>query len=290
MPGVLGILAGKGQFPVLVAREARARGLFVVMAGFSGHTDPDIEREADTFIMLHLGQVNRLLEFLHSHQVRELCFAGAINKPKALDFRPDMRAVKLLFSLRGKGDDALLRTVAAELAKESITVVSPVTFVPSLRAPAGVQTRRGPTPEEWDDIRFAWPIAQTLGRLDIGQCLVVRGGVVAAVEALEGTDAALERGGSLGGKGCVALKIFKPGQDARMDQPVMGPQTIRVMARHEYGCLAYQAGDALFFDIEEAVRLADEAGMAIVGLSPDGRHARPDHRPDGLIGSDPGNP
>lgn len=267
MTAPLGIVAGRGQFPVLVARGARAIGRPVVMVGFSGHTDPAIAAEADAFSMLHLGQVGKVIEFMHRHGVTELCFAGAISKPKALDLRPDMRAVKILFSLRGKGDDALLRAVADELAKANLTVVSPVAFAPSLRAPAGVQTRRAPSPEEWDDIRFAWPVALTVGKLDIGQCVVVRNGIVTAVEAIEGTDAALERGGTLGGAGCVALKIFKPGQDDRMDQPAIGPQTIRVMAKHKYSCLAYQAEDALFFDLDEAVRLADAAGIAIIGLS-----------------------
>lgn len=268
MADALGIIAGKGQFPVLVARGARAMGRPVVMVGFSGHTDPAIEAETDAFAMLHLGQVNKLIDFMHAHKVNELCFAGAINKPKALDIRPDMRAVKLIFSLRGKGDDTLLRAVADELTKEGLRVVSPVAFAPSLRAPEGIQTRRHPSSEELADIRFAWPIAQTIGRLDIGQCVVVRNGVIAAVEAIEGTDAALERGGKLGGEGCIALKIFKPGQDDRMDQPAIGPQTIRVMAKHRYACLAYQAKGSLFFDLEEAVRIADAAGIAIVGLTP----------------------
>jgi DUF1009 family protein len=270
MADVLGIVAGRGQFPVLVARGARAMGRSVAMVGFAGHTDPSIAGEADAFAMLRLGQVNKVIAFMHEHGVQELCFAGAISKPKALDLRPDFKAVKILFSLRGKGDDALLKAVAAELAKENLAVISPVPFAPCLRAPEGVQTRRGPSPEEWDDIRFAWPIARTLGAMDIGQCIVVRSGVVVAVEAIEGTDAALERGGFLGGKGCVALKIFKPGQDERMDQPAVGPQTIRVMAKRGYACLAYQAKDALFFDIEEAVRLADAADIAIVGVHPEG--------------------
>ena len=270
MAEVLGIVAGKGQFPVLVARGARAMGRKIAMLGFVGHTDPAIAGEADVFAMLHLGQVNKLIEFMHANGVRELCFAGAISKPKALELRPDLRAVKILFSLRGKGDDALLRTVADELARENLTVISPVAFAPSLRAPEGVQTRREPTSEEWDDIRFAWPVAQTLGKLDIGQCIVVRSGVVVAVEAIEGTDEALVRGGTLGGKGCVALKVFKPGQDNRMDQPALGPQTVRVMAKYGYACLAYQARDALFFDLEDAVRLADAADIAIVGLNPEG--------------------
>lgn len=266
----LGIVAGKGQFPVLVARGARAMGRPVVMVGFVGHTDPAIASEADAFTMLHLGQVNRVIEFMHEHRVAEMCFAGAISKPKAFDLRPDLRAVKILFSLRGKGDDALLRAVADELGKENLTVISPVQFAPSLRAPEGVQTRREPTSEEWDDIRFALPIARTLGAMDIGQCIVVRNGVVTAVEAIEGTDAALERGGRLGGKGCTALKIFKPGQDDRMDQPALGPRTIRVMADHGFSCLAYQARDALFFDLEEAVRMANAADIAIIGLPPEG--------------------
>lgn len=268
---VLGIVAGKGQFPVIVARNARERGMFVAMAGLHGHTDPAIEKEADAFVMLHLGQIGKLIEFMHRHNVKNLCFAGAVSKPKALDIRPDMKAVKILFSLRGRGDDALLRALADELARENLTVISAAAFAPSLVAPLGVQTKRGPTGEEWDDVRFAWPIAQTVGRLDIGQLVVVQSGIIAAVEAIEGTDAALERGGTLGGAGCVAVKLFKPGQDNRMDQPALGPKTIRIMAEYKYTCLAYQARDALFFDIDESVRIADAAGIAIVGLNADGR-------------------
>lgn len=270
MTKVLGIVAGKGQFPVLAARGARARGYGVVMVGFAGHTDPAIAAEADAFTMLHLGQVGRLIAFMKQNGVVELCFAGAVSKPKALDLRPDMRAMKIIFSLRGKGDDALLRRLAEELAKDGLTVVGAAQFTPSLRAPKGLQTRRAPSPEEWDDIRFAWPVAQTVGRLDIGQCIVVKSGVVVAVEAIEGTDATLERGGVLGGKGCVAVKVFKPGQDGRMDQPAMGPKTVEIMAKHQYACLAYQADDALFFELDEAVRLADKAGIAIIGLPPEG--------------------
>lgn len=267
---VLGIVAGKGQFPALVARNAREKGMGVVMAGFHGHTDPALAKEADAFIMLHLGQIGKLVDFMRARGVEKLCFAGAISKPKALDVRPDMKAMKILFSLRGKGDDALLRAVAEELARENLTVISAASFAPSLRAPMGVQTKRPPSEEEWSDIRFGWPVAQAVGRLDIGQLLVVRSGIVAAVEAIEGTDAALKRGGDLGGKGCVALKIFKPGQDKRMDQPALGPKTLRIMAEHGYSCLAYQAEDSLFFELEEAVRIADAANIAVVGLNASG--------------------
>ena len=270
MTHAIGIVAGGGQFPVLVARGARERGRRVVMAGFVGHTDPGIAAEADVFAMYHLGQIAKLIAYFKQNGVTELCFAGAVSKPKALDLRPDFRAMKLLFSLRGKGDDALLRCLAEELAGEGLALVQPSALVPGLVAPSGVLTRRSPTPEAWDDIRFGWPIAQTVGKLDIGQCIVVRSGIVVAVEGIEGTDACLERGGELGGKGCTAIKIFKPGQDNRLDQPAIGPRTVEVMARHGYVCLAFQAGAALFFDREKALALADDAGIAIVGLPSEG--------------------
>ena len=270
MAGVIGIVAGDGQFPVLVARGARELGCRVVMAGFVGHTDPAIEAEADIFAMFHLGQLSKLITYLKENGVTQMCFAGSISKPKALDLRPDWRVAKLLFSLRGKGDDAILRRLADELASEELILVQPSSLVPGLTAPGGVLTRREPSPEEWSDIHFGWPVAKEMGRLDIGQCIVVRAGIVAAVEALEGTDAALERGGKLGGKGCTAIKIFKPGQDNRLDQPAIGPGTIEVMARHGFVCLAFQAGDALFFDREKAIALADKAGIAIVGLPSEG--------------------
>lgn len=271
----LGIIAGSGQFPAQVARGARAAGRGVVIAGFAGHSDPALADSADAFILLHLGQLGKLLEFFHSHGVTELCMAGAISKPKALDFRPDMKAMKLLFSMRRKGDDALLRTIAAEFAREGFAVVQASSFVPELAAPAGVLTRRSPDAEEWDDIRFGWPVARTMGQLDIGQLIVVKSGIVVAVEAMEGTDATLRRGGELGGAGCTAIKIFKPGQDERLDQPAIGPGTIRVMAEHKYRCLAYEAGKTLLFDRETAVSLADKAGIAVVGLQEDAEEMPP---------------
>ena len=274
MTSPIGIIAGAGDFPLLAARGVRAQGRKVVICGFVGHTDPALAKEADAFAMLHLGQLSKLITFMKTHGVRELCFAGAISKPKALDLRPDLRVMKLLFSLRGKGDDAILRTLAAELEGEGLYVIQASTLVPELCAAQGVLSARRPTEEEWGDIRFGWPIAQTVGQLDIGQAIVVRSGIVVAVEALEGTDAILERGGQLGGKGCTLVKIFKPGQDERLDQPAIGSRTIEIMARCGYVCLAYQAGKTLFFEQEKALALANKANIAIVGLPAEG----PEHK------------
>lgn len=263
----IGIIAGSGQFPRLVAENARASGYGVVICGFQGHTDPALAEVADAFVMLHLGQFEKLISFFRTHGVHRLCMAGAISKPKALDLRPDFRAARILFSLRGKGDDALLRAIMGELEREGFSLVQAATFSSELTCPEGVLTRRPPTPEEQADIAWGWPIAEVIGSFDIGQSMVVKQGMVIAVECLEGTDAALRRGGELGGAGCVALKRFKPGQDDRVDLPAIGLATIRLLIEYGYSCLAVEAGKTLFFDREQAVALADKHGLCIIAVT-----------------------
>ncbi len=266
----MGIIAGSGQFPFLVAQGARRKGTFVAVCGFHGNTDPDLAAHCDAFTMLHLGQLNALISFFRKHKVSSLCMAGAISKPRALDLRPDFRVAKLLLRLArsAKGDDVLLRTVTGELQAEGFTVVRPDSLVPDLLGPAGILVG-SPSPELWQDIRFGLDTARAVGALDIGQCVVVRSGIVVAVEAIEGTDAALARAGELGGTGCVAIKIAKPGQDERLDLPSIGVGTIAVLSRYRYAALAYEAGRTLFFDREAACAEAGKHGIAIVGIPED---------------------
>ena len=268
-PGAaIGIIAGSGRFPFLVAQGARQAGLKVFICGFEGNADPALAGEADAFTLLNLGQLGGLINFFKQHKVGRVCMAGAISKPKALSLRPDLRAAKVLFRLasRAKGDDVILRAVAEELESEGIAVVRPDALSPSLLAPEGVLGKKKPSPEEWADIRFGWGIAKTLGSLDIGQSVIVKKGIVIAVEAIEGTDAALERGGRLGGAGCTLVKAVKPGQDERLDLPSLGKTTLELLASHNYACLAFEAGRTLFFDLEAAVKAADTAGIAVVGV------------------------
>ncbi len=264
---VLGLVAGRGQFPQLVAEEARKQGRRVAAVGFSGHTDPAIASSVDHFAMLKLGQLGKLIRFFHSHAAAQLTFAGAISKPKAVQLRPDFRAVRLLLSLPGKGDDALFRALFALLEREGFQIVQAADFVPALRGPAGVLSRRWPTDEEWADLRQGWRIAKAIGALDIGQCVVVKRGIVAAVEGPEGTDAAIRRGGELAGPGCVVVKTLKPGQDERVDLPAMGADTVQTLLDARGSCLGYEAGKTLFFNLSETLQLADAAGAAVVGLS-----------------------
>ncbi|WP_419788047.1 LpxI family protein [Pseudodesulfovibrio sp.] len=266
----IGLIAGGRQFPVMVARGVKAHGHRLVVAGFTGHTNMDVVPFADVWQELKLGKLGKLIDYFKQNDVRKVIMAGTINKPKVMDIRfLDMRAVKLLFRQKNKGDSAILGALASEFEREGMTVVSPHTYVPELLAPAGVLTKRDPDEREWEDLRFAWNIAKQLGQLDIGQCLVVREGIVAAVEALEGTDATIRRGCKLGGPECVVVKVFKPGQQEQVDLPSLGADTIRAMAEGGATCLGLEAGKSLFFDRDEAIAVADQAKITIVGLTED---------------------
>lgn len=270
-PETIGIIAGRGQFPALTARAAKAKGLRVVVAGFKGFTDPGLASEADQFKMLRLGRLNQLFRYLRKAGAVQVCMAGAINKPKALSLRPDLRALRLLSRMRGKGDDALLRALVDELESEGFQVIQAADLaadlVPDLRGPKGVLSSRKPSPEEWDDLRLGWRIAKAVGGLDIGQCVVLKRGVVSAVESIEGTDAAVKRGGELAGPGAVAVKVCKPGQEERVDLPSLGPTTIQSLKSVQGACLGFEADKTLFFDLEQSLGIADAAGICVIGLT-----------------------
>ena len=234
----IGIIAGSGQFPRLVAEDAKAAGYGVVVCAFHGFTDPGLEALADAYTTVYLGQFDKVIDYFRKHGVRRLCMAGAINKPRALDLRPDFRAARILFSLRGKGDDALLRAIMADLEKEGFTLIQAAELSTSLLCPEGVLTRRGPSAEEIAEIDYGWPIAEALGR-------------------------------ELRGEGCVAIKRFKPKQDERVDLPSIGLQTVRLLIEQHYRCLAVDAGKTLFFDRAEALALADKHNFCIVALTED---------------------
>jgi DUF1009 family protein len=264
----IGLMAGGGRFPFLVAAGARGHGHRVAVAGLSGQTDPAIAGEADAYTVVHLGQLGRLLAFFKREKVTTLVMAGTVNKARAMDFRPDWRAARLYFRLHGKakGDDVLLRAVVAAFEDHGFRVAGPHELVPELVTPAGVLSLRAPTAAEWADVRFGYAAARRLGELDIGQTVVVKKQVVVAVEALEGTNACLARAGTLVKGGLTVVKALKPGQETRADLPTVGLDTIRLMARIGATCLAVEAGKSLFFDLAPAINEAQAAGIAVVGM------------------------
>ena len=269
-PKVVALIAGGRQFPVLVAQGVKDQGHRLVVAGFTGHTNPEVYPLGDVSRELKLGQLAKLLDYLRENGVQEVVMAGTINKPGVLDIRHfDARAVKVLLSLPGKGDDAILRAVSGLLEEEGMALVSPQAYARGLTTPTGVLTKRAPDEREWADLKRGAQLAREMGRLDIGQGVVLREGIVAASVPSRASTAAIRRGCELGGPGCVVVKMLKPGQEERVDLPSVGPDTVRVLAKGGGTCLGVEAGKSLFFDLETAIAVADKAGIAIVGLTAD---------------------
>ncbi len=278
----VGLIAGSGQFPLLFAHAARQASVRVLAVGFDGETDPTLSKYVDEFHMLKLGQLNRLVRTFRSAGITHAAMAGAINKTRMYTkIRPDWRAIRFIGKLRNRKDDSLLRALADELESEGILIQPSTIFLPELLAPEGILTRRKPNRREQVDIGFGWNLAKAIGRLDIGQCVVVKNRAVLAVEGIDGTDATIMRGGRLCREGAVIIKVSKPMQDLRFDVPAAGSDTIEVMKRVNARVLVLEAGRTLLFDRERTIDAADSAGISIVVRS-DGSGAE-EHEDDDAL-------
>ncbi len=267
----IGLIAGSGQFPVLFSRAARKAGVSVVAVGFEGETDPALVHEVDYMYMIKLGQLGKLIDCFKRHNVTQAAMAGAINKTRLYSrIRPDWRAVRFALKLKNKKDDFLLRALASELEQDGIIIKPSTVFLPDLLAPEGVLTVRHPNWRERRDIKFGWDIAKAIGKLDVGQCVVVKDQAVLAIEGIDGTDETIKRGGKLCGSGAVVVKVSKPNQDLRFDVPAVGLKTIEVMAEAKAGVLVIEAGKTLTFDLARMLELANSYGISVVSLK-DGR-------------------
>ena len=263
----IGLIAGSGQFPGIFSKAAGERGLKVYAVAHVGETDPRLETLVEAIRWVKIGQLKQLIAFFKENGVRDAVLAGAITKTRMFsEVMPDLRTLKVLATMDHTQDDGLLRAFAGEMEKEGITIRPSTFLLPELLAKRGCWTRRKPTKTEMADVRFGWRIVKEVGRLDIGQSVVVRGGSVMAVEAIDGTDATIRRGGKLGKEKTVVVKASKPDQDMRFDMPAVGVKTIKTMRDVGASVLAVEAGKTVVFDREEMVALADRNGIAIIGI------------------------
>jgi len=257
----IGLIAGSGRLPLLFAEAAERAGRSVVAVGHEGETDPGLRARA----WVKLGQLGRIAEVLREAGVDEAVLCGGIRKPRFFDVRPDWLALKVLARLRSFGDDAALRGIAAALEEQGIRIVSPLPLVPELLVREGPLGKRGLTDEQRADAATGLSAARALGQADIGQTVVVKRGIVLAVEAVEGTDACIARGGALG-RGAVVVKARKPQQDDRFDVPAVGPRTVEACSAAGCSALAIEAGVTLVLDRAELIDKADRAGIAVEGI------------------------
>lgn len=271
----LGLIAGNGRFPLLVLDAARARGEEVVVAAIKEETFPEVEQHGAAAVhWMSLGELSKLIETFKREGVTRALMAGQVRHKQIFSgIRPDWRMAKLLFSLRTRNTDALIDAIARVLADEGITLLDSTSYLRPLLARPGVLTHREPTPDEQRDVAYGRQVARHLAQYDIGQTVVVAEAACVAVEAMEGTDATIERAGaimaSLAGASTLArnltvVKVAKPNQDMRFDVPVIGTSTIETMRRAGATCLALDAGKCLLLDGDAIIHAADEAGIAIV--------------------------
>lgn len=263
----IGLIAGNGRFPILFADQMKEQGFEVVAVAHLGETLKELEEHVDRIFWIKVGQLGKLIKNFKREGVQDLVMAGGIKKTRLFtDVIPDLRAVQLLSSLKEKKDDAILRAIASDLEKEQLYVRESTYYLKSLLVKEGPLTSRKPTKKELQDIEYGWKIAKSIGKLDIGQTILVKDKVILAVEALEGTDEAIRRGGKLAEENAIVVKICKPDQDLRFDLPTIGPETIDSMVAAKSFILAVEAGNTLILDKDRTIELAERGGIGIIGI------------------------
>ncbi len=283
-PAPLGLVAGAGELPRLVARNARAAGRSVAVVALRGYADPSLRDLADHFCVRGVAQLGRWIRALRLRGCREVVMVGRVSKAEMfagprwlqwLQYVPDLTSIRVwYFATRDKRNDTLLRAVADEFSRRGLTMIDSTRYIPEALAEAGLISSRGVRPAAQapravlDAADFAWPIIKQMGALDIGQSLAVKEREVIAVEAIEGTDRLIQRAGELCPQGGWTLvKVAKPNQDMRFDVPTIGPRTIELLHAAHAGALVVEAGKTIILERERTIALAEKLGITILGRS-----------------------
>jgi len=269
MSDPLGIIAGNGEFPLLLARAARQQGLHTVAVAFEGETNPDITQAADETDWVRLGQLDKLINVFTKRNITRAVMAGGITpanlyKNLSLDFR----MIAVAARLKVRNAETIFGAIADELKKDGIELLDPRPFFGDQVPQPGNLTRRAPNRDQQDDITFGLKIAKAVAALNIGQTVVVKKGTVLAVEGFEGSDECIKRGGLLAGEkgGAVVVKVAKPNHDFRFDIPCVGARTIESCAAGRIAVLAVEAGATLLLDKDKVLEAADKQGLRIVAV------------------------
>lgn len=268
---VLGILSGIGHLPVEVARSAREQGYQVVAVGVVPDIDPELAPSVDCYYDINIGKIGKIIATLKKHKVTRVTMIGKVTKEvlyKAGAVVPDLRAIKILATIPDRKDDTIMRAIVKELEDDGIQVMDQTVLIRPLLPTPGVLTRRKPTEAELADMEFGFKMAKAIGGLDIGQTVVVKNRAVMAVEAIEGTDNCILRGGYLGKGGVIVAKAAKPSQDQRFDIPGFGTKTLESMMHAGATGIVIEAGNTLISEREKVVALADANGITIMVREP----------------------
>ena len=267
VPEILGIIAGSGVYPAAMAAGARRAGVSrVAVAAFVDETDPALEASMEAWEWLKVGQLGKLSKFFQRHRVKQAVMCGQIAPKNLFALSPDLRLLMMLARLKERNAETLFGGIADELAKDGITLLPAISFLEDHLPAAGHLYGPVRKPKELLDVVFGLKIARETSRLDIGQTVVVRRGTVLAVEAFEGTNECIKRGGSMGKGKATVVKVSKPNQDFRFDVPVVGPKTIETAAAAGILVLAIEAGRTLLLEKEETARLCGQLNITLVAV------------------------
>ena len=266
----LGLIAGSGRFPFQVAQEARRLGRRVVALGLRGWVDSALAQSVDVYEEVSVGELGKLINRFRENGVEQAVMAGKVTKSVLFDGSVafDLESVSVVGKLKDFSVNSLLGAIGKRLSEKGITLLDSSAFLADALCPAGVLTRRAPSPEEQEDIRFGFALARAMATWDVGQTVIIRNRVVIAVEALEGTDSAIRRAAQLAGDKLVVVKTASPKQDRRFDLPVIGPDTLATLRACNVACLAAEAHSTLILDKDAVLKLADEVGICVVGVEP----------------------
>jgi DUF1009 family protein len=264
-PNALGIIAGNGSYPLLLAKAARKSGVLrIVAAAFTDETSPQLADSVDEMEWMRVGQLSKLLNFFNEASIHHAVMAGQIAPKNLFDLRPDWKMLLLLARLKRRNAESIFAAVAGELARANVELLPATTFLGDCVAPAGLIAGPKLSRREEDDVSYGFEVAKAISRLDIGQTVIVKNGTVLAVEAFEGTNETLKRGAMLGRKSAIMVKVAKPNQDMRFDVPVIGLETIRVAAEVQLRVIALEAGKSLLLEREAIIELAEREKISVL--------------------------
>jgi len=264
-PEILGIIAGNGVYPRTLADAARKAGVRkIVAAAFTSETDPAIGQHVDLVEWLRVGQLSRLLKFFRDQKIHQAIMAGQIAPKNLFDLRPDWKALLVLAKLKQRNAESIFSAIANELAKVEVDLLPATSFLEDQLAPCGLITGPKLSRREDADVEFGWKIAKEIAAFDIGQTVLVKNRTVLAVEAFEGTNDAIKRGGALARKGGVMIKVAKSNQDMRFDVPVIGIETIQIAADAKLRVIAVEAGKTLLLERDALIELARRAEISLI--------------------------
>ncbi len=263
---ILGLIAGNGQFPIMFALKAKEQGYRVVAAGVKGDTSFFFKFFVDQFQVFRTGDLKSLFEYLKNQGVKEVVMAGQVNPDNLFDKNIvlDEEFQQLFDAMQDRKADTIFGAIADRLKVYGMDLIDSTFLLKESLAPKGTLTRRGPSEGELDDISFGRQIAKAMGGIDVGQTVVVKEKAIVAIEAMEGTDRSILRGGKIAQGGAVVVKMSKPNQDFRFDVPVIGPKTIKSMRKYQACCLAIESDKTIIIDREKTIKMANKAKICIV--------------------------